>query len=651
MSGRFTYLIKFAVTFCCGLFIACAYGSQSAYAALEMPRTDIVATVMKDGSLKVEESREFKFDEDVNGVYWVIPQDNIRHYSIDKVGLLSDDRSKLEEFKENPRAQKGDHNVYTAVKDDNLTVKLFKPSRSSDTRIFYLSYTVENAVHRYKDIAELNWKFVGDAWKQSSQKVTLSLNFEETPQPGKFVAGQSVHAFGHGNLAGNIEVREQSVVYHVKKVRPQEFAEAHVLFDTSLVPLAKPDDTVAYDRLLQEERDLAQKTNDMKLENLVAQARFILYEFGLSSVLAVIIFVLWLKWGKDYKPQFKDKYFRDLPLELHPALLAYIWRGKYASQDLSAGILRLVNKGAVRMTRVQKAQKSSSKIEYDYLIEDAACDLDQKPFSFIDKLCHQVLFPQGHAEKSFLLSEYLEVLMARYPETYLACIQNFEDEINYQAKRCGYFERIGRRLRIVAMVLCAFQLMILFSQLANFISYCYLQNSVVSQVDTSSFFLQPEFTRIAFGVIAANLVVIIVSMLLAKYMVRRPQNIEDVKAKMSALRRWFKDFTLLKEAIPGDVVVWKDLLVLAVVMDVAQEVVDQLKIHAPQLFEDLSGDAFGSLLYRDMYYFNLLHQQSHEFAHAQKLEDFQDFASGFGSGGGFSIGGGGGFGGGGGGSF
>ena len=49
----------------------------------------------------------------------------------------------------------------------------------------------------------------------------------------------------------------------------------------------------------------------------------------------------------------------------------------------------------------------------------------------------------------------------------------------------------------------------------------------------------------------------------------------ELQAKLKALRRWLKDFTRLGEAIPTDVVLWNQLLVMAVVLDVADEVIKQ----------------------------------------------------------------------------
>lgn len=60
----------------------------------------------------------------------------------------------------------------------------------------------------------------------------------------------------------------------------------------------------------------------------------------------------------------------------------------------------------------------------------------------------------------------------------------------------------------------------------------------------------------------------------------------ELKARLSALRKWLQEFTLLKEAVPRDVALWDRLLVMAVVLGVADRVVEQLRMVAPEVLEN-----------------------------------------------------------------
>ena len=127
----------------------------------------------------------------------------------------------------------------------------------------------------------------------------------------------------------------------------------------------------------------------------------------------------------------------------------------------------------------------------------------------------------------------------------------------------------------------------------------------------------------------------------------------EVRAQLEALRRWLKDFTRLEEAVPTDVILWNRLLVMAVSLGVADEVIKQLKVVAPQVLDD----PMMMPVYGWYYYGGRLGAPADAFrnsmSEAHKVSTValssSSSSSGGGGGGGFSGGGGGGFGGGGGG--
>ena len=130
-------------------------------------------------------------------------------------------------------------------------------------------------------------------------------------------------------------------------------------------------------------------------------------------------------------------------------------------------------------------------------------------------------------------------------------------------------------------------------------------------------------------------------------------------ARCKALRNWLRDFSALDERPPTDVAVWGEFMVYAYLFGVAEEVIKQLRVAAPDLMTDASvgtasypwwlwytashgsaGDALlpaGSLFQQ-----SLDHTESAARA-ALSAASGKGFSSAGGSGGGFSFGGGGGF--------
>ena len=130
---------------------------------------------------------------------------------------------------------------------------------------------------------------------------------------------------------------------------------------------------------------------------------------------------------------------------------------------------------------------------------------------------------------------------------------------------------------------------------------------------------------------------------------------DEIRAKALALRAWLKDFTRLDEAVPEDVALWNELLVYAVVLGVADDVIRQLKIAMPQIFDDPYFYPYYVWYYGYGHYgsplraFNDAYDSRYRASTAAVAASSNSSAGG--AGGGFSGGGGGGIGGGGGGAF
>ena len=91
---------------------------------------------------------------------------------------------------------------------------------------------------------------------------------------------------------------------------------------------------------------------------------------------------------------------------------------------------------------------------------------------------------------------------------------------------------------------------------------------------------------IGIGLPALLLVAGIVAIVCAATMQELNREGIETTAKLEALRRWLKEFTHLSEAVPSDVVLWNRLLVMAVVLGVADEVIKQLEVACPQVIQD-----------------------------------------------------------------
>lgn len=622
---------------------------SQAYADYKMPEVEIQARVEEDGSLSVHEERVFKVDESVNGVFWSIPSTQGKTVRVESAGLR--DGEGLAPFTQSSegRARKGDRGLYTVSNaSSNTELKLYYPIKSDRKARFYIDYKVLGAVDVHADVAELYWKFVGPDWKASSQDVHLQLSFAGNSNQN-LVPGENIHAYGHGTLNGEINFERSDLIdYRIDTVRPGSFAEARVLFPLDMVAQVTPSSDKAYDSILQEEADWAKQTNAMREK--LRQG----YQFrAIASVIAalvvlLVVFIMWLRYGKDYRSSFRDKYFRDVPNNMHPAVLAHIWRGSTQMNDLTASIMRLANLGALNFERIQNVKPGLlwNSEEDDLLIQKLWVDKDQAFIEKqlenpVDRMTYYLLFNALAPKRQQILVSEIPQLTRANSETYsqyeTMWRSRIKDRIREQNDGSPVLETTGRIFQVIAFILGGFCLM-------NIMFY-------LSQMD----YLPSHpllFVGLALVVTSAILVFI-----LAIFMNRCTKSAQEIKDKMDALKNWFEDFTLLKEAPTTHVKVWKELIVLAVVLGVADKVIKQLKLLAPEVLESPEFRPMYPLFHGPNFYgVNNLNSTMVEAQNVLAQEMAKELASSFnsstmGSGGGFSIGGGGGFGGGGGGTF
>lgn len=601
-----------------------------------MPQVDQDVTITKDGSIHVVEIRTFDFDGQFSGVYWQDSTPRGSNFELKSVSEVLPNGS-LNYFKpvdeDNPS-----YNSYALTLHDSTYLIGLMFNKENTKTAFRIEYVIHNAVTAYADVAELYWKFIGPAWEKDSQNVTTRFHFETSPEEIK--AGENVHAYGHGSLNGNIEFAQDGIVYKLPYVNSGQFAEARILFPLSFVPKKTPGDTEKYQEILNQEKEWAQITNKKR-----AEAK--LFYYGKSIALIAVVGLLFLytlrnffKYGKEYKPEFQGKYFREKPSELHPAILGAFWRGGSNTDDFSASLLRLSSMGYIDLEkRTQQTQglfgsSFGSKIEDDYILYNKVNDINsiEDP---IDKETMRLLFTVFAKGKDSLRFSDIKRFAKTQNERYIKNYQDWFETVNL-AKDADFYEEESSSKKFISrgiLILCFILVAVAFASGISTNIPITIISLVIAVVLT-----------IAIGV-------------MTKYMDRKTKPATELHAKLGALRNWLEDFTLLNEAPPTHVKVWKELIVMAVVLGVADKVIAQLKTTMPQILEDPQimpmtmwyvGD-FGTPMNSLNSTFTASKQIAQTIA-AQELAQSVS-SSDWGGGGGFSIGGGGGFGGGGGGAF
>ncbi len=600
----------------------------------------IDATIATDGSVSVTESREFDFDGSFHGVYWKIPTGSYEgqqiETTIDAVGEIIN--GSFVAFEEDYSG--ANHTYQISDYGSYVQVKLYS-AHDYESATFVIGYTDTNLAVRYDDISVLYWKFVSDGWDVTSHNVSCTVHLP-VPDGKQVTPEENVRAWGHGPLDATVSFDGNDVVYWVPGVGTSEFAEARITFPDDWLSEATSRGGARLQQILSEEQAWADEANARR-----ERARIATYGGSLLSLLGTLVtFVVstisFVRYRRSHKPTFDDKYFRDVPSDDHPAVLGALWRGGTPEgEDFTGTLMHLTDLGAVSLELVTIEDKGflgRAKTRKDYRLSATNKAADMK-LSAIDRGAMLVLFDKigrftpgyDHDNASICFGD-LEKVAKKKPERYHNAFEGWNAKVESAISSRRFFKS-DRPTGRAAAVACA----------TGAIALC---------MGTIFLMLWTEAWTLCIPLILFQVVSIVLSFVFAAKMEPISDEAIELRAKLEALRNWLQDFTRLEEAVPRDVVLWNRLLVMAVVLGVADEVIKQLKTVMPDILEDprimpTYAWYYGVPDNRPYRSFNTSYDSAHHVSESKLASSSS--SSGGGGGGGFSGGGGGGFGGGGGG--
>src|SRR3712207_1806115 len=269
-------------------------------ADFEITKLDIQASLSENASLKVREELSYRIGE-INGVLFDLdakgngPLTSLSVYASDEEG----------DFQQIPQ-----NSLEISEEDELYHIKVYARTENQ-LRKFAFVYELQGGAKLYQDIAELNRVFVGKNWQNPIEKVQVKISLPDT------VPQNSIHAYGHGPLTGNIKLDGNVISYELDNYYPGDFIEAHILFGPqglSQVPSSLIVPENAKERLLAEEKAWAEEANAQRKQYQKLEKQGYL-SFAVESVLLFLYFFFVkfiLRRSKKLSQEFPE-YFRELP--------------------------------------------------------------------------------------------------------------------------------------------------------------------------------------------------------------------------------------------------------------------------------------------------------------------------------------------------
>lgn len=601
-------------------------------------RVDIHAAVQSDGSLLVREDRTFRFDGEFSRVRQWIPLD--KGISIEDIRVFEGN----EEYRDvsstggaastaTGGAGSADERIpgtYRVTRTaDQVEVAWYFRAEDED-RTFSLAYRMQGAVVSHNDVAELYWKCIGDQWDVSSEAAHVTIDLP----PG--AAKEDIRAWAHGPLWGVVSIDSPTrVALSVAPVPAKTFVEARVLFPKSLVPAAtRSSGRDALAAILEEEGELARQANlarQRAAEREAQMARLRKYNAFLAPGVPLLALAFWLlflyrRYDREYRPEFKGDYYRELPATYTPAELGVLWHfGSPSAADFTATILDLARRGYLTIEERRTERKRmlgllGTATDVDYVIRATGKGKDDTLLEHEKALYNILLYTIGDGQS--VTFDEITAYAKKKPGTFAYYYRDWQAKVRDDAKRNDFFDSSSSTGRLVG-VLCGIGLVLAGVGL-SLLSFAFVVSSVTWAI--------------------TGVIIVILSAAIK----RRSRKGQNEFAMWRAFRRFLLDFSSLHDVPVPALALWEHYLVYATALGVARQVIEQLKVVFPELSQPGAHTGFAqawlvSSASTDLGSALTGLTTSLEHAIATSLE-----SSSSGSGGGFSGGGGGGAGGGGG---
>jgi uncharacterized membrane protein len=409
-------------------------GAQRRYA---VGAVAIDAAVQPDGSMRIRETLTYNFRGRYTFAFRDFPP--IAGGRIDAIAVSEGGRSYQESASKEP-------GTFEVARESSSTRVTWYYRAGDEERTFDLSYTIDGAVHRYTDTAELYYKFVGDKWDRPIGKVRAIVRF---PSP---LTRSDLKAWAHGPLDGTVQINgDGTVAFDVSPLPPRQFWEGRILFPPPVVAnLPASSAGPRADAVLAEEGRWAEEANARRLANAqrvreeqaqrTRRSELAQLFLPLSAILSVIGLIAWfLAYRRHGLPHVVQPHVvsGEVPSTHPPALVSYLMSRHVSASAIVATLLDVADRGylEIRETTTSKRGLFGEREVTDYQFSRTTRPLESvEPF---ERDLLEFLLTRGESSTTFTMSALKSNRSRRALHKWFAA---WAEKVKTQARTLGFFE-------------------------------------------------------------------------------------------------------------------------------------------------------------------------------------------------------------------
>lgn len=543
---------------------------------------DIDAKIMIDGSVHVTEKLIYSFYSSMNGLYRDIM------YSYNFNGQKDDMKPTSLRYQangiENIEAYVSNNGFNDLVKcnlasesslsngidkyysithesgyNSSYKIKLYSPSSTDSKKYVMYEYDIIDATVLYNNAGEFYWNFIGKDWECSIGTVRINISFEDNAQDIT-----NVKVYPHAYLEISDVIKENgNISFSVNNISSGKSIDARLVFDGSSIRNANKIKNYDYNF---EELYKLEKSMMIDKKRYFIHIYFYIALVLIALISLVIIIVKFSKLtsrGKQKKPDYYMEPLDNMSMNSYNCMLGGM---SNSTNLLMATILDLCNKKYLIMDAKKKVKKSAfDNIEYDYNIsinkEANLEELNDYEIHFLNYLYNKENKSyrkiENFKDTTIELNTRFEELGKKYNLShtfYNECV-NRDKIIKNNIFDKEYTKKARRNVAIFSVVILVLLLINIF--ILSSLNFSNKMMELVSSIFISAFYI-----------------ILINSIASGKAL---KEEYTDEYNRLKGLERYLKEYSLIKDRYPIEIVLWERYLAFAALFGIAKKVAKEFK--------------------------------------------------------------------------
>ena len=510
--------------------------------------------------------------------------------------------------------ERGDYITCSDTQVNCAMIFYYDSEGIADHTTFIYEYTIKGVVTQYKDISEFNW-VVLDNQPMNIKNVKINITLPE----GTYNI-ENEDTFFHGASNASREfVDDNKILITCDKLFSGEQIEVRLLLDNEIFTSVRDTNKSVLNRY----QDILDFEASQQALSKLEYSIFVYGTIGLF-VIVLIVFALivvrcYRKYDKEFKSDFYNEYYRELPADYPPAVMGYLYKFKEIDDnDLTATLLDLVRRKYL-IIKNPLVDVNSDNADYEIVLDDTKDlnDLTELEKHLIDWFIKDI--GNGKRVSSKQISSYCDDIDGA--REYQANNKRWLQLVEKEANKYDFFDKdIGKAKKRFSL----YSIFIFLASFFMFSGYGLVNYTLCLMLSINLFCLGVAY------VIYVNT------------FNRRSKQGNEEYVRWKAFNKFLEEFSTFEDYPVPSLIIWEHYLVYATSFGIADKVMKQLKIKFN--VSEINDVDTTFVMYYGLRYNNLLHLNST--VHSAKTSAIRTISSynssrsglGGGSSGGFSGG-------------